>query len=1016
MAQSIVSKHVKALSLSPEHVVQLTDMKSMLTTLRQHSIKTAICTSDSRKGTVQALAVLDVLHLLDVIVCGDDPGRLPKPHPDNAEFICKELHVSPEETVMIGDTSTDIAFAKNANLGLCIGVLSGIGQQNGLEETWLKQSEIEGKSNLNEVKSYHSKPKLHIVPSVGHILPIVLPDLNLSIRQILLGNNVLHQKLSNQKFKLVIIDKDGSFINVHPRWAEWCEKVYIRLSEKTSPDLACTFLNILGYSSETRKISNGILAEGSTVFIEECLRYLLILKGYGVKESDQIVNQIWICPSSIPGITISDTVETVKKLREIGLQVAINSSDSRKACNDFLLNLKLHDYINIIVSAEDAGCHPKPLPHTVLQIIDKVGHQYYHKHIAKRLFKTSCSVSNHKTPIAKSNDFRNSYEYIIIGAGSAGCVLANRLSLPHPKTKNSSKVLVLEAGPTDVGISRWTIKMPAALMYNLYHDKYNWYYHTVPQRHMNDRTMYWPRGRVLGGSSSLNAMVYIRGHPLDYDRWELEGADGWNYANCLPYFRKAQTHELNGNQYRGSNGPLYVSRAKTNHPLHSAWIEAGKQAGYPFTDDVNGYQQEGMGYFDMTIKNGERCSASTAYLHPAMKSSSNLTVETNALVTQILFENKRAVGVKYSKNGQVHEARAESEVILSGGAINSPHLLMLSGIGNVDYLRSIGIDAWHHLPGVGQNLQDHLELYVQQACKKIAYISENRFTIITISFDAHNSMKTQPITLYKAQWKYPHIMVGIGLKWILFRRGWAATTHLESGGFFHFLPSTIHDHGRKMGGQHAFQVHVGPMRSRSRGQILLSPASLGFAPKIDPNYLACETDRAEMRAAIRLSREIFAQPALAKEFAGKELAPGEDKVSNSQLDEFVRSFGDSAYHPSCTCRMGKNPDGRKAVSDDEIHNGYLGNGRIEAAVTQSNCKVWGIDNLRIVDASIMPSIVSGNLNAPVIMMAEKAADIIVSSRDGVSVVLPADSNPSYWKPEHPGKQRDGVPLVSHHLI
>ncbi|CAH8624337.1 unnamed protein product [Schistosoma mattheei] len=422
-----------------------------------------------------------------------------------------------------------------------------------------------------------------------------------------------------------------------------------------------------------------------------------------------------------------------------------------------------------------------------------IKHQYYHKHITKRLFRTSCSVSNHKTPIAKSNDFRNSYEYIIIGAGSAGCVLANRLSLPHPKTKNSSKVLVLEAGPTDVGISRWTIKMPAALMYNLYHDKYNWYYHTVPQRYMNDRTMYWPRGRVLGGSSSLNAMVYIRGHPLDYDRWELEGADGWNYANCLPYFRKAQTHELNGNQYRGSNGPLYVSRAKTNHPLHSAWIEAGKQAGYPFTDDVNGYQQEGVGYFDMTIKNGERCSASIAYLHPAMKSSSNLTVETNALVTQILFENKRAVGVKYSKNGQVHEARAESEVILSGGAINSPHLLMLSGIGNVDYLRSIGIDAWHHLPGVGQNLQDHLELYVQQACKK-------------------------PITLYKAQWKYPHIMVGIGLKWILFRRGWAATTHLESGGFvrteanishpniqFHFLPSTIHDHGRKMGGQHAFQ-------------------------------------------------------------------------------------------------------------------------------------------------------------------------------------------------------------------
>ncbi|CAH8579528.1 unnamed protein product [Schistosoma turkestanicum] len=632
-----------------------------------------------------------------------------------------------------------------------------------------------------------------------------------------------------------------------------------------------------------------------------------------------------------------------------------------------------------------------------------IKHHYFHKHIIKCQFTTSSNVTNHQKLTIKSNESKPSYEYIIIGAGSAGCVLANRLSLPHPKTKHSSKVLVLEAGPTDTGISRWTIKMPAALMYNLCDNKYNWYYHTVPQKHMNDRTMYWPRGRVLGGSSSLNAMVYIRGHALDYDRWELEGAEGWSYANCLPYFRKAQTHELGGNQYRGSDGPLYVSRAKTNHPLHSAWIEAGKQAGYPFTDDVNGYQQEGVGYFDMTIKNGERWSTASAYLHPALKSSSNLTVETNATVTQILFENTRAIGVKYTKNGQVHEARAESEVILSGGAINSPHLLMLSGIGDVDYLRSVGIDAWHHLPGVGQNLQDHLELYVQQACEK-------------------------PITLYKAQWKYPHVMIGIGLKWIMFRQGWGATTHLESGGFarteanishpniqFHFLPSTIHDHGRKMGSQHAFQVHVGPLRARSRGQILLSPTSVGFAPKIDPNYLACETDRAEMRAAIRLSREIFAQPALAKEFAGKELAPGEDKISDSQLDEFVRSCGDSAYHPSCTCRMGKNPDGRKAGKDEEIQNGYLGNGRIEAAVTRSDCKVWGIDNLRIVDASIMPSIVSGNLNAPVIMMAEKAADIIISSRDGVSVVLPADLNASYFKPKHCDRQRDGVPVVSHQL-
>ncbi|CAH8579511.1 unnamed protein product [Schistosoma turkestanicum] len=368
-AQFTVAKHVKALSLSPEHIVQLADLKSILTTLRQHSIKTAICTSDSRKRTVKTLAALDILHLMDVVVCGDDIGRPPKPYPDHAEFICKKLRVLPEETVMVGDTSTDISFAKNANLGLCIGVLSGVGQQSDLEATWLKHSGTEGKINVNEAKSYHLRSQLRIVPSVGHILPLVLTDL--PVRRVLLGNNILYQKLSSRKFKLVIIDKDGSFIDVHPRWAEWCENIYMRLANKASPDLASTFLDILGYASETRKISSGILAEGSMVFIKEYLRNLLILKGYGVKESDLIVNRVWICPSSIPGITISDTIETVNKLREIGLLVAINSLDSRKACDTFLSNEKLHDYVNITMSAEDAGRHPKPLPHTVLQIIEK---------------------------------------------------------------------------------------------------------------------------------------------------------------------------------------------------------------------------------------------------------------------------------------------------------------------------------------------------------------------------------------------------------------------------------------------------------------------------------------------------------------------------------------------------------------------------------------------------------------------------------------------------------------------
>jgi choline dehydrogenase len=526
---------------------------------------------------------------------------------------------------------------------------------------------------------------------------------------------------------------------------------------------------------------------------------------------------------------------------------------------------------------------------------------------------------------------QDSFDYVIVGAGSAGCVLANRLS-----EDADVKVLVLEAGPRDNNL--W-IHMPAALTYNLGNDKYNWYYHTEPQPHLDGRVMYWPRGRVLGGSSSLNAMVYIRGHALDYDRWAgKEGATGWSYFEVLPYFKRAETRVIGGDAYRGSNGPLYVSTATQPNPLFQAFIEAGQQAGYPFTPDMNGRQQEGFGKMDMTIYKGRRWSAAMAYLRPALKRK-NLTVLTRALAGRVLFEGSRAVGVEYAHEGKVKRVRAEREVILSGGAINSPHLLMLSGIGPAKHLKEIGIPVLHDLPGVGENLQDHIEMYVQYE-------------------------STKPITLYSTF--NPVTMARVGVEWLLFHRGLGASAHLEAGAFirtneeaehpniqYHFLPSLVIDHGRVRPDRHAFQAHVGPMRPTSVGWIKLKSTDPRVHPLLQPNYLSTEFDRREMREGVRLTREIFAQAAF-DPYRGSELNPGPDLRTESEIDAWVRRKADSAYHPSCTCKMGAD----------------------ERAVVDPECRVRGLEGLRVVDASIMPSVVSGNLNAPTIMIAEKASDMI----------------------------------------
>ncbi|MCJ8169546.1 choline dehydrogenase [Atopomonas sediminilitoris] len=526
------------------------------------------------------------------------------------------------------------------------------------------------------------------------------------------------------------------------------------------------------------------------------------------------------------------------------------------------------------------------------------------------------------------------YDYIIVGTGSAGCVLANRLS-----ANPDHRVLVLEAGKRD---NTWKIHMPAALTYNLSDAKYNWYYHTEAQEHMNGRSLYWPRGKVWGGGSALNAMVYIRGHALDYDRWASEGADGWSYAEVLPYFKRAESREVGGDDWRGSDGPLNVHTGDEPNPLFDAFLAATAQAGYPATRDMNGEQQEGFGKMDMTIRQGKRWSTAQAYLRPVLERP-NLSAEVGALATRILFDGERAIGVEYLQDGRTQQVFAEREVILAGGAINSPQLLMLSGIGDEAHLKEHGIRVQKHLPGVGQNLQDHLELYVQQACK-------------------------QPITLYRYT-RLPEQPI-VGAKWFL-NHNWGAcrTAHLEVGGFirteagvkhpdlqYHFLPSQVIDHGRKNPECHAYQAHVGPMRAESRGYLKLRSANPEQHPLIEPNYLATDRDRWEMRQSVKLTREIFAQQAF-EPFRGAELRPGVDVQSDSAIDAFVRQYADSAYHPSCTCKMGSADDPQ--------------------AVVDSHARVFGVGNLRVVDASIMPSIVSGNLNAPTIMLAEKCADHIL---------------------------------------
>lgn len=547
-------------------------------------------------------------------------------------------------------------------------------------------------------------------------------------------------------------------------------------------------------------------------------------------------------------------------------------------------------------------------------------------------------------------------DFIIVGSGSAGSALAYRLSEDGKHT-----VLVLEYGGTDAGPF---IQMPAALSYPMNMSMYDWGLMTEPEPHLGGRRLVTPRGKVIGGSSSINGMVYVRGHARDFDTWEEMGAAGWGYRHVLPYYKRMEDSHGGEDGWRGRGGPLHVTRGPRTNPLYHAFVEAGREAGYPVTADYNGRQQEGFGAMEMTVWNGRRWSAAAAYLKPALKRA-NVSLKTRALARRVIFEGRRAVGVEFEQGGQVQVARARREVVLAASSLNSPKLLQLSGIGNAEYLKNVGITPVHHLPGVGENLQDHLEIYFQMRCK-------------------------EPVTLNA---KLGLVSKGlIGAQWLFFKSGLGATNHFESCGFirskagveypdiqYHFLPGAIRYDGKAAAPGHGFQVHVGPMRSKSRGFVRIRSNDPKEPPRILFNYMSQESDWQDFRTCVRLTREIFTQPAMQR-FAAGEIQPGEHLTTDDQIDGFIREHCESAYHPCGTCRMGKASD--------------------PMAVVDPQCRVIGVEGLRVADSSIFPQVTNGNLNAPSIMTGEKAADHILGREP-----LPASNQEPWINPRWRESQR-----------
>ena len=566
---------------------------------------------------------------------------------------------------------------------------------------------------------------------------------------------------------------------------------------------------------------------------------------------------------------------------------------------------------------------------------------------------------------------RDSYDVVIVGGGSAGCALANRLSA-DPGTS----VLLLEAGRSDFKIDPF-IHMPAALTIPIGNRFYDWKYESDPEPHMNGRRIYHARGKVLGGSSSINGMIFQRGNPLDYERWAAEpGMKEWDYAHCLPYFKRMETlllpdGRVGADDWRGGDGPLVLERGPAENPLFGAFFQAAQDAGYPLTDDVNGYRQEGFARFDRNLHRGRRLSAARAYLHPVLKRK-NLTVHTLSFVTGIRFRGQRAVGVDYQRGGRLRRQVDAGEVVLCGGAINTPQLLQLSGVGNAEDLARLGIGVVADVPGVGQNLQDHLEVYVQYASKQ------------PVSIAPGLRMRARP---------------GIGYQWLFHRRGLGATNHFEGGGFvrsnddvdypnlmFHFLPVAIRYDGSVPAEGHGYQVHIGPMYADTRGHVRIRSTDPREHPSLLFNYLSTPNDRREWVEAVRVARDILNQPGLASYNAG-ELSPGPSVETEDEILAWVARDAETALHPSCTAKMG--------IEDD-------------AVVDPTTMGVHGVERLRVVDASVFPFVTNGNIYAPVMMVAEKAADLIMGNTPLAALDVPyyrhRDRMPLY----PPGDPRNSV--------